>query len=115
MGDDIYIAASPGEYYRSLKKGIVSSIKNRFSHTGAPVWEVSGGVIYGSSGGGAFTEYGKLFGVLISMAAMNIMCDENDYCQDEVPLSHIAFISRPHDIKDFLLKGKYNKYFKYLE
>ena len=122
LGEDIYTVSNPQYIFRSLKKGIVGSIY-RISR-GVPAIEISGGVIYGSSGGGVFTMDGKLAGIMFSVKVL-----ESDHCYElydengklvgerciQIPLPYIGFAIRTDVIKEFLLEGKFKEDFKYLE
>jgi S1-C subfamily serine protease len=122
LGEDIYTVSNPQNIYRSLKKGIVSSTYRVIN--GTPSTEISGGVIYGSSGGGVFTMDGKLAGILFSLKLL-----ESDYCYEiydddnklieeeciQIPLPYIGFAHRPDVIRKFLLNSKFKEDFKYLE
>jgi S1-C subfamily serine protease len=122
LGEDIYLASNPSQMYRSLKKGIISSTDRWVEGTYA--WEISGGVIFGSSGGGAFDMDGKLVGIL---RAVKIL--KTDHCYDlwapdgsiqmwircmELPLPFMGYISPTGTVRWFLLKSDFRKDFDYL-
>jgi hypothetical protein len=111
VGDDIWISANPNYNYHSLKKGIVSST-TRYGY-----WELSGGIVFGSSGGGAFNQRGELFGIAHAVDAYN-----THYCLDalageciRVVLSDFGFFVRPDVIREYLLHSKFNDKFNYLK
>lgn len=117
IGEDIYIAANPHHHYRSLKKGIISS-KIRFNEDNVVSWEVDAMIIFGSSGGGAFTKDGKLFGIVSGIDAL-----ETDYCWGinstgeehsciELPLPNMGYIIAPSNIRKFLNNSDFSYYFK---
>ena len=119
LGDDIFIGANPNYRYRSLKKGIISS-KVRYRGS-VLTWEVSAGVVFGSSGGGAFTMDGKVFGVVRSVEPLKTDCweeeDEKGETHEEcsfIPIYYMGYISTPQEIRSFILSGKYSKDFSYL-
>ena len=116
-GEDIYLGANPNLKFRSIKKGIISS-KFRFINSRATVtWEVSGEVIYGSSGGGAFTKDGKLFGTIISVDVL-----KTDFCLDKnkkqkclsIPITDTGFIAPPETVRSFILNSSFGFHFDYL-
>ena len=120
VGDEVYIAANPNHNYKSITKGIVSSTERYVR--GTHVWQISGGVIFGSSGGGAFTTDGELIGVIaaVDMYGTGFCIDQvNDKITIEQCLrSSIPyigyFVSLP-DIKDFLFSTEFKDKFNYLK
>jgi S1-C subfamily serine protease len=112
LGDDVWIAANPNFNYRSLKKGIVSSKDRPFT------WELSGGVIFGSSGGGAFNLNGELIGIAHSVDsyAMPGSCTKKGKCL-QASLPDFGFFVPPDVIRAFLTNGIYGDagYFDYLK
>jgi len=127
LGDDIWIAGNPLQQYRSLKKGMISSVNNRYSIWLRPEWEISGGVIFGVSGGGAFSLDGQLFGITDSVAMMR--SDDCWEVEEELengkkenvvecqllPVPYIGFIIPPYTIRQFLTEGSFKDYFQYLK
>lgn len=119
-GDDIYIASNPNRLFRSLKKGIVGSplrIVNR-----SPSFEISGGVIFGSSGGGVFNTDGELIGTITNMNILrspfcySVFSDELEYVRDEcvqIPLTFIGFATRPEIINGFIEDSVFCEDFNY--
>lgn len=115
LGEDIYLASNPSYNYRSIRKGVISSkvrTVNKIS-----VWEVTGGSMYGSSGGGAFTTDGELFGISSMVDHYN-----TGHCRPGapkdcvvVPIPFLGWYIPPHHIKEFLLDSPYAEYFKYLK
>ncbi len=118
LGDDIYIASNPHFHYRSLKKGIISSVF-RVTGQGTKVWEIDAMIIFGSSGGGAFTKDGKLFGVVSGIDAL-----QTDHCWGIIdlegeskvqcltlPMPEIGYIIPPQVVREFILKSKFAEYF----
>lgn len=127
LGEDIWLGSNPNKNYRSLKKGIVSSVDRLGVSNQYLAWEVSGGIIFGSSGGGAFTEDGELFGVIRSVDALETddcwieevekedgTKEELDRCQ-YIPVPYMGYIIPPSVIRSFLLESEYGKYFNYLK
>jgi len=121
LGDDIWLAGNPDRVYRSLKKGIISS-KERWVG-GSSSWEISGGVIFGSSGGGIFNMDGELVGI---MKAVNIYMSRQ--CYDlwdtkgewmgyhciQMPTPFIGYATPRFFVEEFLLESSYGSYFDYL-
>lgn len=118
VGDDIYVAANPHYHYRSLKKGILSS-KYRLSKSLVNTWEVDAMIIFGSSGGGAFTKDGKLFGVVSGIDAL-----KTDHCWGiidleegskaeclSLPMTEIGYVVSPRNIRKFISSSKFAEYF----
>ena len=120
LGDEIWVGSNPNHVFRSLKKGIIGSV-DRLDRVGNFVYEISGGVIYGSSGGGVFNTSGHLIGLVDSIDGWKTnLCrkDKLSLTGEDclmIPLTDIAYAIPLPIIKDFLLSGKYSKYFKYLE
>jgi hypothetical protein len=112
LGDDVWIAGNPNYNYRSLKKGIVSS-KDR-----TLTWELSGGVIFGRSGGGAFNMDGELIGIAHSVDAYTPpgACKIKAKCW-AVALTDFGFFTPPHAIRTFLTDGIYGDagFFDYIK
>ena len=122
LGDSIWLGSNPHYNFRSLKRGTVGSLLRIKSQK--PVIEVSGGIIFGSSGGGAFNESGELFGVIQSVDQV-----KTDYCQTvyddkgkeageecvHVPMFDWGFVSQTYTIRNFLMNGPYRQYFDYLK
>jgi S1-C subfamily serine protease len=111
LGDDIWISANPNFNYHSLKKGIVSSTA-RYGY-----WELSGGIIFGSSGGGAFNQRGEVFGVAHTVDSYNSHYCPNDMAGEcfRVMLSDFGFFVRPDVLRAYLLQCKFHDKFKYLK
>lgn len=114
VGDDIFIASNPNFNFRSLKKGIISS-KNRLFM--GNTWEISGGVIYGSSGGGVFNSKGKLIGIVkgvdLHFANCEMKYGKIAKCV-KVPLTDIGMIVPTKYVKKFIINSRFKDYFKYL-
>ena len=113
-GDDIYVAANPNLRFRSIRKGTLSS-KLRLDSKDIRMWEVSGGVIFGSSGGGAFTMDGELFGVItgVDMLITNFCKEERTQCLG-IPLTDAGFVIPPDTIREFVLNSNFDFCFNYL-
>lgn len=116
IGETIYIASNPHQHYRSLKKGILSS-KIRFGDNQIVNWEVDAMIIFGSSGGGAFTEDGKLFGIVSGIDAL-----ETSVCSGKknevanclsLPLTEMGYVSTPSSIRQFINDSQFSDYFKF--
>jgi len=115
LGEDIYIAANPANRYRSLKKGIVSSKIRRVEDV--QVWEVSGGLIFGSSGGGAFTDDGKLFGIASMVQPFNTNSCFGEGNEQEcvwIPIPYMGYVIPPKFVRMLLLLSPYAHHFSYL-
>ena len=113
LGDDVWIGANPNLNYRSLKRGVVSS-KDRLDH-GNVLWELSGGVIFGSSGGGAFNQWGEEIAVVHSVDAYDSeLCDDNDVCMP-LMLPEMGYFIPLADVTRFLLRDSSSHYFDYLK
>jgi S1-C subfamily serine protease len=118
LGDDIWLAANPNHYTKSLKKGIISSTARVTNGGDLAGWEVSGGIIFGSSGGGAFNMSGELFGVIRAVDSYS-----TDFCQadDEdveclrIALPDMGIVVPPDQIRGFILASPYSSYFNYLK
>ena len=123
LGDEVWTASNPNRLYRSVKKGVVSS-KSRFTYS-APyyLWEISNGIINGSSGGGVFNVDGRLIGVIDSV---NIYTTNNcfglfnmetgkieDRCLD-IPITFAGFIIPPETMRGFVLGSAFGGWFGYL-
>ena len=122
LGESIWLGANPNYNYRSIRPGAISSIDRMVGHN--PYIEVSGGIIFGSSGGGAFNKNGELFGTIHAVDAWEspfcypIFDEEGNVIDSEcvsVPLTHIGYVSQTFVLRDFLLKGLYKSYFEYLK
>jgi len=121
LADEIFVIGNPNKNFRSIKRGIVSS-KNRFSSENKVIWEVDAGVIFGTSGGGAFSRFGKLFGIVIEVDALRFGCtdpaeDPRGTATTDCMINYLPFIGyveTPSSIREFLLKSKYKDYFDYL-
>lgn len=119
LGDDIWTGSNPNRRYRSIKKGIVSS-KQRYVDN-ILTWELSGGIVFGSSGGGAFTSDGKLFGIIRAVEPLLAGCWEEETEEGDtvnkclvIPVYHMGYVVSPEEITDFILTGEYAEYFDYL-
>jgi S1-C subfamily serine protease len=122
LGDDIWLGSNPNLNYRSLKKGVVSSTDRIVG--GKRIWEISGGIIFGSSGGGAFDTHGQIFGVIRAVDPWESrdcygVWDDNGellgYNCVVIPLTYIGFITPPALIHKFIKNGLYKEHFKYLK
>jgi hypothetical protein len=121
FGEDLWLGSNPNFNYRSIKKGVVSSPERYLGNK--KLIEVSGGIIYGSSGGGAFNAEGKLFGVIHSVDQW-----KSPYCYQtwtsegmlysiscvSVPISDIGYVTNTQTLNTFVLSGTYQDYFYYL-
>ena len=120
IGDEVYIAANPNSNYRSISKGIVSSTRRYVK--GTHVWQISGGVIYGSSGGGAFNVDGELIGIVAAVDMYN-----TGFCTDQISdelsvrqclrsaIPYIGYFRSLQDIKNFLFSTEFKDQFNYLK
>lgn len=117
LGDDIWIAANPNHNIRSLKKGVVSSTSRQWN--GIHGWELSGGIIFGSSGGGAFNISGELFGIARAVDSYGtefckIGRDYEITCL-RIALPDVGMFVPPDDIRKFVLGSEFDSYFDYLK
>lgn len=122
LGEDIWLGSNPHHIYRSLKKGIVSSTFRIVR--GKPAMEISGGVIFGSSGGGVFTMDGKLAGIILSVRllesnfCLDLYDEDDNFIEEEcvmIPVPFLGFAATPDVIRNFVLKSDFKEDFKYLE
>jgi S1-C subfamily serine protease len=121
VGEDIYVISNPNNNYRTVVRGIISS-KDRYTKNNNPMWQISGGITYGASGGGAFTMDGKLIAIVRSVDLHN-----TSFCStvmfgdlsihgcyiDTIP--YMGFFIPPKAIKKFLLSTKFKDKFDYLK
>lgn len=120
IGDDIYIVGNPNGNYRSVVKGILSS-KDRY-YNNSPMLQISGGVTYGTSGGGAFTMDGQLVGLarLVDLRKTDF-CTSVKFFDIEYPdcyietIPYMGFFTPPEIIRDFILSTKFKDKFDYLK
>lgn len=123
LGEDIFLISNPNYNYRTVTKGIISS-KSRKSRTNSKVamWQISGGIFYGSSGGGAFNTNGELIGI-----ARSIDFIKTDFCSSKVlgkgkfkvelyecynnPIPYLGFIVPLPELKVFLLSNSFGYIF----
>lgn len=121
VGDEIYIAANPNNRnYRSITKGIISN-KNRHRNNFS-MWQMDGGVIYGSSGGGAFTTSGKLVALAQAVDTVN-MCSYTYNEEGQIvsvscfntAIPYVGYFIPPKTIIKFLLSTKFKNNFSYLK
>jgi S1-C subfamily serine protease len=125
IAEEVYIASNPNSHnYRSITKGIISS-KNR-SILDKVLIQASGGLIYGSSGGGLFTENGRLIGIARAVDLYNTgFCESKIIHQGEIqiqytrcfknPISYIGYFIPTEKIKQFLQSTKFKNNFEYLK
>jgi len=127
LGEGIWTASNPNYNYRSLRKTEVGSKTRPYILPGRLAWEIGGGVLFGSSGGGVFSQNGKLSGIIVAVESfMTNDCWVNedqqadgtireiDECQS-IPIPYLGFSVSPKDIRIFLLSHeRYAKYFEYL-
>ena len=120
VGEDVYIAGNPNGNYRTIVKGIVSS-KDRYTD-GTPLLQISGGVTYGTSGGGAFTTDGKVIGLARYVDLRDTgFCSTIKFgdiefhdCYTET-IPYMGFFTPSEVIKDFLLSTEFKDKFDYLK
>lgn len=117
LGDSIWIVANPNLNYRTLKSGVISSKygavlnKNR-------TWEISGGVIFGSSGGGVFDENGKLVSIVdaVDLFKTEVLYKNGKKKEKlQIPITDFGFMISPNIVRGFLLNSKFNEFFEYLK
>lgn len=111
-GDDIYTVSNPQGLFRSLKKGVISA-KNRIKGNSF-VNEISGGAIFGSSGGGVFSSAGELIGIICSVRMLETpYCSENGECIT-IPLPFIGFATTNVAIVNFVKRSSFSDRLYYL-
>lgn len=122
LGEDVFIAGNPKSAIKTLSKGIVS-VPIRIMN-GSVFTQVDAGVIFGSSGGGAFNEDGKLVGVVESVRMY-----KTDYCleaYDEkdvfigeeclvLPIPYLGNVTHRVIVLKFLLSSPFSERFNYLK
>ena len=127
IGEDVWTVSNPNYNYRSLKKTVIGS-KSRPNMIKGLAWEVGGGILFGSSGGGVFTKDGDLLGIIVVVESLvtddcwveevqqtDGTIREKNECQS-IPIPYLGYAVPPKEIRAFLLRHKrYAKYFKYLE
>lgn len=110
VGSDVFIAGNPNHNYRTLTKGVISNI-DRYRQ-GRHVFQISGGVIIGLSGGGAFNMDGELIDLASSVSTFGpIKCYKYPGC---IPIYYIGYFITLDNITDFLLSSTFADKFKYL-
>lgn len=114
VGKEVFLAGNPNFNYRTLTKGIISS-KDRYSRQ-MHVWQISGGTIYGLSGGGVFNMKGELVAIAKSVDRYNsgfcLGSAENIECvRNAIP--HIGYFVPLRAIKVFLLSTEFRDRFNY--
>lgn len=121
IGEEVYIAGNPNYNYRSIVKGIVSN-KSRYTIGNSSMWQMSGGITSGSSGGGAFTMDGELIALAKSIDARQTdFCSNVEYSDTDVlncvieTIPYIGYFIPPKVIKKFLLSTKFKDKFDYLK
>lgn len=116
LGQDIYIGANPNYNNKTLTKGIISSATRMSKDDSQWFYQVSGGIIFGSSGGGIFNMAGELVGVAVSIDAYG-----TNFCKPptllgqecaQVPLTDFAYAVPLPVIKKFLSATPYAIYFQ---
>ena len=120
LAEEVYIAGNPNNNYQSISKGIIS---NRSRHKdGVWLWQISGGLTFGHSGGGAFNEDGELVAIaksidMYSTGFCRAKTDEEETIEDRClmfPIYDMGFFVTPYDIRGFLLTTKFKNKFKYI-
>ena len=121
LGQDIFIISNPNGNNNTISKGIISNKERQFF--GADTWQISGGVVYGSSGGGAFNTNGELVSIIKAAEIISGSTDclavakkENtnkQLCRAIVP--YLGYSVPLDTIKNFLLKSKAKGVFEYLK
>lgn len=114
VGDPIYIGANPQRMFRSLNSGIISSVMRYIKNI--PSIQISGGIVFGSSGGGVFTTDGELLAIVQS-----VRMAESPYCYDQwnedgqhtgtvcvqFPAYQLGFATQPSIMMQFLINSSY--------
>lgn len=119
VGDEIYLGSNPNQLFRSLKKGIVSSTNRFLGDDEIPAIEVDAGIIYGSSGGGVFTDEGELIGVIRSVRMLRTTDCYLDFVVGRLkcikyPLPFIGFATPVYITQAFVLSSPFSNDFSYL-
>ena len=121
VGDDIYLAGNPQRMFRSLKKGLLSSLIRPLGNVNS--FEISGGTIFGSSGGAVVNMKGELLGVIKAVRVLStghcfdLWDDKGEHAGQEcvdVPIPFIGFSSTQRQVRNFLLNSVYQHDFNYL-
>lgn len=118
LAEEVFVAGNPNFNYRSISKGIISS-KDRYVSE-MHVWQISGGVIFGQSGGGAFNADGELMAIAKSVdlyftgfCVTDEESDETNCLKSAIP--YIGYFVPRHAIKKFLLSTEFKDRFEYLK
>jgi S1-C subfamily serine protease len=115
LGEDIWVGANPNYNNKTLTKGIVSSTTRMSKDDSRWYYQVSGGIIYGSSGGGVFNMAGGLIGIAVSVDTYG-----TSFCKPatllgqvcvQVPLTYLGYCTPLPTIKQFLSTTPYSTYF----
>lgn len=120
LGEDIFVISNPNGNFRSVTKGVVSN-KERVIDSNI-MWQLSGGILFGASGGAAFNQDGELIAVAKSVDAyITPNCAEYysaqgvdvGVCATAAP--YIGYFVPLYEIHEFLLNSEIGENFKYLE
>lgn len=110
VGDDVFIGGNPNYLFRTIVKGTLSNAIRVVRKM--RMWQISGGVTYGQSGGGAFNLDGELIGIT-SMLSVG----PNGACKggcNVVPIHYIGYFVPRDEIVNFVLNSKFKDDFEYL-
>ncbi len=119
VGDDVYLAGNPNRLFRTILKGTVGSIDRFIDNTESI--QISGGTIFGSSGGGVFNLDGELIGIIQSVRALVTPYCYGEWNEDgdfvkrtcvELPVEFLGFAAKEKVIIDFLSESRFCLYFK---
>lgn len=119
VGDELFIVGNPNYNYRTIARGTLGSKNRVVRHKN--VWQISGGVIFGASGGGAFDKDGKIVAITRSVDIRETrFCETKNIekisfrqCYDD-PIFYIGYFIPMDTVKKFLLSTKFNYGFEYL-
>ena len=114
LGDSIWVGANPNYNNKTLTKGIISSTTRMSKDDSRWYYQVSGNIIYGSSGGGVFNMAGELIGIAVSMDIYGMsFCKKATLLGQEcvqLPLTYIGYVVPLPTIKQFLSNTPYAVY-----
>jgi len=113
LGEDVYLGGNPNQNYRVITKGIVSS-KDRYIYGRGWMWQLSGGTVYGISGGGAFNMDGELIGVARAVDVLPKNICIHGECMS-IPIEYIGYFAPRSKVKEFLFSTEFCGDFEYLE
>ena len=63
IGDDVYAIGNPRGVHLTISQGIISQLRDYFEDYDGPIIHTDAAIYYGNSGGGLFSNNGKLIGI----------------------------------------------------